>query len=714
MGAAETWGNLGVMQYHSNAVSDACAAWEREIATLGNSGTEKARGRVYAWLAAGSMKLGDFKQALRSFDDAIVHGREAGDCGGVVSAWAGKCNLLLELGSLSEAQGELCNLETYISNSKTRMREAVLYARGRIGVETGLGVMEPEQWSTHNLCETKTVGCKASMNAIDPVSRADLELRSNWLFYAPDTAVASNMDIELPTDLRVWLHACAGGLDEVPKELLDDCIERLRGTCGIEELRIIDGLAAAVMSDRARGKRVAKSVVAELRSALDRTTSHSLRLKGHAIDCEDAIEVGDVVELVKVAFEASRTMRKMLGQHCGADMPGFFRRRDVSRITRCWLEACSKGGVALDAEDFNVNSVNAWDALLVKSGARLLERGQGSLKGAWERGAERVLAISSALNSERRLENLLELVVDSILDVTMAENCFVVLLDSQGKPSIEVGRGIAGTKGKDVKGAVSVTLLQQVLNEGRARLVVSALDDVELTSQPSIRLLSVQSIMACPLVHKQRVLGAIYVDNRSAAGSFDESDLRLLEVLSNHAAVAVQNSRLFEDLEGAYRSLAKAHEKVVRSAKLSIVGEVASGVAHDFNNLLTGILMRSQVLQADAKSDTDRQELHLIEKAALDAASMVKRVLAFSRAEPESGHERLSMKSLLRDVLEFTKPRWGGTSSSYRYEVRVLDDCEAEVTGNAGELREVFTNLVVNALDAMPNGGEAHNSVSCR
>ncbi len=328
--------------------------------------------------------------------------------------------------------------------------------------------------------------------------------------------------------------------------------------------------------------------------------------------------------------------------------------------------------------------------------------------GRWQRGLERVLVVSEGLAGARKLDALLEQVVDSLLMVTSAEHGFVVLVDRAGNRRVQLAKGKVGDPGVDVRETVSQTIVSQAIEERRARLIRNALDDESLINQPSIQKMEVRSIMVAPLMHQGELLGVMYVDNRTAAGSFDEDDLRLLEVFANHAAVAIQSSRMFEELQAAYRTVAEAHDRLVRSERLKQVGEIASGVAHDFNNLLTAILMRAQMLQSGPHDEEEMQELKLIERAALDGASAIRRLQDFTRLRSGEAFERTRVRDVLEGAVELTRGRWGARAATVEgraCSVEMGEVEDVEVLGSGPELREVFVNLLLNAVDAMPAGG---------
>jgi PAS domain S-box-containing protein len=154
-------------------------------------------------------------------------------------------------------------------------------------------------------------------------------------------------------------------------------------------------------------------------------------------------------------------------------------------------------------------------------------------------------------------------------------------------------------------------------------------------------------------------------------------------------------------------------QRAAQADKLRALGQLASGVAHDFNNALTAILGRAQLMRRQMQDESLVHNLDVIQTAAEDAAATVRRIQTFARQSPAKEFELLDVSSLLRDAIEITRTRWENEARlrGLRYEVELQASCPYYVLGSASELREVFVNLIVNAVDAMPLGG--HLSISC-
>ena len=154
-------------------------------------------------------------------------------------------------------------------------------------------------------------------------------------------------------------------------------------------------------------------------------------------------------------------------------------------------------------------------------------------------------------------------------------------------------------------------------------------------------------------------------------------------------------------------------ERAARADKLRALGQLASGVAHDFNNSLAAILGRAQLLRRQTQDEALVRNLEIIQTAAEDAAATVRRIQTFARKSPAKEFEMLDVSSLLNDAIEITRTRWENEARlrGLDYQVTLEAESGQHTFGSASELREVFVNLIVNAVDAMPDGGKL--SIGC-
>ncbi len=145
-----------------------------------------------------------------------------------------------------------------------------------------------------------------------------------------------------------------------------------------------------------------------------------------------------------------------------------------------------------------------------------------------------------------------------------------------------------------------------------------------------------------------------------------------------------------------------------QSEKLTALGQVAGGIAHDFNNLLQAILGYSQLMGKNlSNTEVVKRGLSVIETAATGGAETVRRIQKFARLRPDEPFISVELNQVVQDAIAITRPRWeervakGGVP--LRLDLRLTP--LPAVMGRPSELNEVITNLILNAIDAMPQGG---------
>ena len=139
-------------------------------------------------------------------------------------------------------------------------------------------------------------------------------------------------------------------------------------------------------------------------------------------------------------------------------------------------------------------------------------------------------------------------------------------------------------------------------------------------------------------------------------------------------------------------------------------GELSFGVAHNVNNTLTGILGRAQLLLRTKDSGKINSGIEMIIKSAEDGAHIIKRIQDFARKQPSRRFQPVSVAELMKDVCEMSRPRWDSRPETSQIRMALFADCTASVMGDPVELREVLVNMIYNAIDAMPRGGEIRMS----
>lgn len=166
------------------------------------------------------------------------------------------------------------------------------------------------------------------------------------------------------------------------------------------------------------------------------------------------------------------------------------------------------------------------------------------------------------------------------------------------------------------------------------------------------------------------------------------------------------------ELEKALNELKATQQQVIQQERLSAIGQMASGIAHDFNNNLTPILGFAELLLENDRLLDNKAEarrcLEMLRTSAKDAASVVSRLREFYRpAETDEEFPVVDLAKIVQQAVALTEPKWRRQTQAKGLTVEAVVEAKSApfVAGQESALREVLTNLIFNAVDAMPEGG---------
>jgi signal transduction histidine kinase len=167
------------------------------------------------------------------------------------------------------------------------------------------------------------------------------------------------------------------------------------------------------------------------------------------------------------------------------------------------------------------------------------------------------------------------------------------------------------------------------------------------------------------------------------------------------------------DLKQALAAVRASEQLLAKTQRLSAVGTMASGIAHDFNNALMLIMGSGEILLSDAERhrltrDNAIPLLQDILTAARDASNLVGQLRRFSRSgDAGEVHQPINLSWLIEQAVSFTRPKWDTQAFGAGSQIRMVVDFQdvPVILGDGGRLRDAITNLIFNAVDAMPQGG---------
>ncbi len=220
--------------------------------------------------------------------------------------------------------------------------------------------------------------------------------------------------------------------------------------------------------------------------------------------------------------------------------------------------------------------------------------------------------------------------------------------------------------------------------------------------------LGLWSAVTVPVVCGAEVVGLLSAA-RPQRDAFHADDVNFLSAIAEHLAIASHNAQLYAQLQTAHDDLQHVQQQVVQQERLRALGTMASGIAHDFNNALSPILGYSELLLLDETlSERGHRYLEIIRTAAQDAVSIVARLREFYRERGEREFVRTDMNAIVRQVVSLTQPRWRNQAQERGAQVEICLDLAEDlppVLGDVSELHLALVNLVLNAVDALPQGG---------
>ena len=176
-------------------------------------------------------------------------------------------------------------------------------------------------------------------------------------------------------------------------------------------------------------------------------------------------------------------------------------------------------------------------------------------------------------------------------------------------------------------------------------------------------------------------------------------------------ALAAHQAEVYEALQRAYDDLRQTQQTILQQERLRALGQMASGIAHDINNAVSPVALYTDILLETEPnlSEQTRRYLETTQRAIEDVAHTVSRMREFYRQqEPQSILARVDLSALGNQVLDLTRARWSDMPQERGVMIQLnieLPDGLSPVAGVESEIREALTNLVFNAVDAMPDGG---------
>ena len=246
------------------------------------------------------------------------------------------------------------------------------------------------------------------------------------------------------------------------------------------------------------------------------------------------------------------------------------------------------------------------------------------------------------------------------------------------------------------------SMLIKTLREQRSFNVEDALTDSEVN--PEIRRqFGSKAFAVVPLLAKGKAIGLIAVDNQICGRPITETDVGFLTLVANQSALAIENSRLYTNLQEINAQLLNAQNRLIQSEKLAALGEVVASIAHEIKNPLVSIGGFARRLERNLKENTsEKKYMRIVLKEVHRLENVLNQTLVFSRDLPPPS----SPQDVNRIIEESLSVLEGEFQEKNITVTKDLDPHLPSLISDAQQMKQIFLNLFVNAVQAMGSNGQ--------
>jgi two-component system NtrC family sensor kinase len=318
--------------------------------------------------------------------------------------------------------------------------------------------------------------------------------------------------------------------------------------------------------------------------------------------------------------------------------------------------------------------------------------------------------IGKSVTAQLDPERVLNRVVQAAVYVSNAEEGSLLLIDEEtGDLFLRAAQNLGEQFARGFRIKVQDSIAGEVVRTGEP--FIASGDQASLKVKTGYL---VKSLLYVPLKVGQEVIGVMSVDNKASNRPFTDNDVYLLSALADYASIAIVNAQLFgevkafnEELERKVeertQELKEAQAQLVQSEKLASIGQLAAGVAHEINNPLGVMLGFSQVILKKLPTDSPlRKPLTSIEREGLRCKRIIQGLLDFSRRSAPA-FKPVSLNDVVEAACELIEHQI--TINDVRM-IKGYAPNLPNLQADANQLQQVFVNLIINAYQAMPDGGE--------
>ncbi len=365
-------------------------------------------------------------------------------------------------------------------------------------------------------------------------------------------------------------------------------------------------------------------------------------------------------------------------------------------------DACSYLVKPLDIEEL-VGTVDR--ALAKQCSIRELRESEGRYRLISESMSESVFLLSSSF------ADTAQRITDSLLGLLEAQVAVLYRLEPEVESLMAVAlstRPVAAPAPL-LHGEALPPAAGLAVHEGRTVASPDILADARIAITPELRTtadeIPVRSVLAVPLIVMGRVVGALVIGDLTGR-VFGDDDAQLARAYADHAAIALENERLYQDQRSALETLKASQERLVGAERRQAVGALVSSVTNYVNNVLQALLGRVQLVRQRIDQPAAIEDLEVSARTILEARQVLRRLRRFCEAPTRSSAEPMDLNRLVTQVVEDGRADWAEGAPACRLEVATELGDIPRVAGQPMAFLEVFAALLANAVEALPAGGD--------
>jgi signal transduction histidine kinase len=308
---------------------------------------------------------------------------------------------------------------------------------------------------------------------------------------------------------------------------------------------------------------------------------------------------------------------------------------------------------------------------------------------------EALFSISTEISSTLQLEEVLQRVVAHACRLMDARVASLLLIDKEAgalRPAATYGASAAYLAQPDRE--LTTSLTGEVIRSGRPLHILDVRNETQYPIAALARREGLCTLLAVPLRTKTDIIGVLNVYTGEPR-YFDEGDMRLLTLLANQSAIAIENASLHQDEM-------EARERLRQSEKLAALGKLSAGLAHELRNPLNTVSMLIYAMSRESPENGPlNADLRIVQGELRRMSLLIEQFLEFARPRPPH-FQRERMDEIMEETLLLIGP------DARTRRIMLCKEWERNlprVWVDGAQIKQVFLNLLLNAMQAMPKGG---------